>query len=213
MRHVVRYAGLMKDIRTREKVVAAVYPVLTILATAAAIGLLWPVLGWWAMLGAMLPAAVVIFAHPMYRLVVRPRRIRRFLRKKGVPADGMWKMAVRFERTVGRDFTSWENPLLALYLHDNFSGYGWAVRAYDMWKEYDLGLDWDVFFTKVWRYLLSPNFDARVKAEMVTPLVQLLAEGKVDVVELSRLVRSDLSFEGLMMVVREGLPMEYAAVL
>lgn len=202
----------MNDVRTREKVAAAI-PALVLVVTGAAMGLLWQFIGWYTMFMMLVPVASIICTHALYRQVLRPRQVRRFLQRHGVPADGLWQEALRFERETGRSFTSWKNPLLALLLHRNFSGHAWAVEAYQAWRGYDLGLDWEPFFSRAWRPLPTPNFDDRQKMKAVTPLLALIAVGKVDVEDVVRLARSDISFEAMLMVLREGLPLEYAAVL
>ena len=204
----------MKKMRTREAVIATVFPALAVLVTSAAIGLLWPLLGAWCLFFALFPVAVVLTVHPVYRLVVRPRRIRRYLRKLGVPAHREWKEALEFERSSNRDFTSWGNALLILTLHKNYSGYPWMWDMYAQWEKYDLGADWDQFFSKVLRFIPSTGYGRDdTKLPKAEPIVKAIAEGKTNVVEVSRLLGEGLPYEAILLVAVEGMPVDYAREL
>lgn len=204
----------MKKMRTREAVIVTVFPALAILATSAAIGLLWPLFGAWCLFFALFPVAVTLTVHPVYRLVIRPRRIRRYLRKLGVPAHDGWKEALEFERSSNRDFTSWGNPLLVLALHKNYAGYPWMWDMYVQWEQYDLGADWDQFFSKVFVSIPSTGYGREdTKLPKAEPIVKAIAEGKTDVVEVSRLLREGLPYKAVLLVAVEGMPADYAREL
>lgn len=203
----------MKNMQRREAVIAVVFPVAAMLATSAAIGLLWPVFSWWGLFLTLFPVAVVLTVHPLYRLVIRPRRIRRFLRKLGVPGRQSGERAVALERLLHRDFTTWENPMLILAVHNNYSGYPWMWDVYAQLTPYDLGADWEPFFSKVWRQIPSKNFAEESKVAASLPFLELLVSGKTNVSDLSRLMSSELSLDAVLAVIRDDIPLEYAAAL
>lgn len=203
----------MKDMHKREAVIAVAFPLAAMLLTGAAIGLLWPLFSWWTLFLTLFPIAVSLTAHPLYRLVLRPRRIRRFLRKLGIPARQAGERAVSLERFTGRDFTKWENPMLLLAVHNNYSGYPWMWDVYEKLVPYDLGADWEQFFQKVWKQIPSRNFVEESKVAQAVPFLELLVEGKTNVVDLGRLMQSELSLDAVLAVVRDDIPLEYAGAL
>lgn len=200
----------MKDIQKREAVIASVFPLVAVLVAGVGMGLAWPLVGWWAIFFVLLPIAVVFTAHPLYRLVIRPRRVRRYLRKLGVPARRVWEDAISLERSTRRDFMSWENPLLLMAIYKQYSGYPWMWDVYQKLAEFDLGADWDQFFSKVWKRMPSKNFAEETRVEPALPFLELLAAGKTNVTDLGRLMQSDLSLNAVLAIVRDDIPVEYA---
>lgn len=200
----------MKDMQKREAFIAFVFPLVAVPVAGVGMGLAWPFAGWWAVCFVLLPIATAFTVHPLYRLVIRPRRVQRYLRKLGIPARRVWRDAVSLERSTRRDFMSWENPLLLMAIYKEYSGYPWMWDVYKKLVEYDLGADWGQFFSKVWKRVPSRNFKEETRVEPVIPFLELLVAGKTNVTDLGRLMQSDLSLNAVLAIVRDDIPVEYA---